>query len=237
MRTALSLLALVLAFSPAVAAAQSCAPEIVEADRERIRAHLERVENDLRNAEVSHLDGSQRSGRALAIERIREYRLRGEFPHGAADQPPGHVPTFIDAEGRACAMAQLVIESGHRDVAMAIARDENHARVPEITHPALGPWLDANGITLEEATRIQPWYSRCNPGDGGGHDAEPAEICSDGGGGCYCNVAGSAPHGGLLVLGALAALRARRRRRPRSSRAGPANRDRGVHQPGRRPPA
>lgn len=57
-----------------------------------------------------------------------------------------------------------MIESGHREVAEAIARDQNHARVPDITHPALGPWLQANGMTVAEATRVQPAYCWCDAG-------------------------------------------------------------------------
>jgi len=141
----------------------------VEADRIRIRAHLAEVEAELRAADTSHLDPAQRAARAEQIERLRAYRLRGDFPHGSAAQPGPRVPTFIDADGRACAMGALVIESGHREVAEAIARAQNHARVPEIAHPALGPWLEAHGMTLAEATRVQPTYcwERCSDAGAG----------------------------------------------------------------------
>lgn len=164
MRT--SLLLVVLLIAPA-AHAQSRPLDAVEGDRLRITAHLERVEATLLAADISHLSAEQRAARARNVERLRAYRMRGEFPHGYAGQPGPRVPTFIDADGRACAMGQLVIESGHADVAEAIARAQNHARVPEITHRALAPWLVANGMTLEEATLVQPSYCfECaEPGD------------------------------------------------------------------------
>lgn len=143
---------------PASTHAQSRPLDAVEADRLRIRDHLERVEAELLAADVSHLTAEQRAARARNVERLRAYRERGEFPHGYAGQPGARVPTFIDADGRACAMGWLVIDSGYADVAEAIARDQNHARVPEIVHPALEGWLAANGMTLAEATRVQPSY-------------------------------------------------------------------------------
>jgi MYXO-CTERM domain-containing protein len=146
------------ASSAATAGAQERPLDAVRADRLRIQAHLAEVEAELRAADVSHLSAEQRTARARNVERLRAYRLRGEFPHGHPGQPGPRVPTFIDAEGRACAMGQLVIESGAADVAREIAATQNHARVPEIVHPALAGWLDANGMTLAEATRVQPSY-------------------------------------------------------------------------------
>jgi hypothetical protein len=157
MRRALLTSALILLAS-GTASAQLRPLTAVEADRIRIREHLTRVEEQLRAADVSDLTDAQRAARELNIERLHAYRLAGEFPHGNPAQPGPRVPTFIDADGRACAMGHLVIESGHRDVAEAIARDQNYARVPEIAHPALVPWLEANGMTLEEATLVQPSY-------------------------------------------------------------------------------
>lgn len=157
------------------ASAQQRPLDAVEGDRIRIRAHLAQVEDELRAADTAHLDPAQRAARAEQIAQLRAYRMRGEFPHGSATQPGLLAPTFIDSEGRACAMGALVIASGHRDVAEAIARDQNHARVPAIVHPALGPWLEAHGMTLAEAARVQPTYcwERCRG------DAGPAQpVCA-----------------------------------------------------------
>lgn len=159
MRTLLgSLFAALIVLVTARAHAQQPLLHAVEADQIRIRAHLERVIEELRAADVSQLSDAQRAARATNIERLVAYRLRGEFPHGNAAQPGRRVPTFIDADGRACAMGQLVIESGAESVAREIAATQNYARVPEITHQALSGWLVANGMTLAEATRVQPSY-------------------------------------------------------------------------------
>jgi hypothetical protein len=140
------------------ASAQQRPLGFVEGDRVRITAHLTEVEAELRAADVSHLTDAQRAARLRGIDRLHDYRVRGEFPHGREGQPGPRVPTFIDADGRACAMGHLVIESGAADVAREIAESQNHARVPEIEHPALAGWLAANGMTLEEAARVQPSY-------------------------------------------------------------------------------
>jgi len=153
------------------ASAQQSPLHAVEADRIRIRAHLERVIEELRAADVSQLSDAQRDARATNIERLVAYRVRGEFPHGNAAQPGQRVPTFIDADGRACAMGQLVIESGAESVAREIAATQNYARVPQITHAALGGWLIVNGMSLAEATRVQPDY--CFECD----DAGIAAVC------------------------------------------------------------
>lgn len=200
---------------------------MVAADRIRVSAHLERVEARLRTADVSHLSPAQRAARARNLDRLHAYRLRGEFPYGVATQPARLSPTFIDADGRACAMAYLVIESGHRDVAEAIARDQLHARVPEIRHPALGPWLVANGMTLEEATEVQPTYCFADGEDGGVLEREDCSLRanagapapdtgtteSSDGSGCGCRVRRGRPTPALaLVLLLIAARLARRRR-------------------------
>jgi len=166
-----SLFAALIVLAAARANAQQQPLHAVEADQIRVRAHLERVIEELRAADVSQLSDAQRAARTTNIERLVEYRLRGEFPHGNAAQPGPRVPTFIDADGRACAMGQLVIESGAESVAREIAATQNYARVPEITHAALGDWLIANGMTLAEATRVQPDYCfECG-------DAGMAAVC------------------------------------------------------------
>lgn len=211
-----SLLALGLALSLATSAARAqCLVGTVERDQERIRTHLSLVEHILRAAPIDHLTEAQRTARGRNLDRLHAYWVRGVFPRSTPDQPSPLVPTFIDTGGRACAMAYLVIESGHRDVAEEIARTENFARIAEIRHPALGPWLEANGMTAEEAAMVQPSAYVCPPcvdagepivcvwtwdGDGGVwqtpvercHDpgcafgsTAPLAVCDDGGS-CTC---------------------------------------------------
>lgn len=152
-----------LAAAPAAAGAQSPSPAVIALDRARVRGHLAMVEAELRAADVRGLTRPQRAARAARLDDLHRYWARGEFPHGNPGQPAPFSPTFIDERGRPCAMAALVMASGHEEVAREIARDQNYARVPDIEHPALGPWLRANGLSLEEATRVQPTYCAGDP--------------------------------------------------------------------------
>jgi hypothetical protein len=132
----------------------------VDADAERIRiaAHLERVESELRRRDVSHLSDAQRTARARHLEVLREYRLAGVFPlnHDFRD---AREPYFIDAHGTLCAMAYLIARSGAGDLVERVAASRNNAYIAELaSDPELIAWLDAAGLTAEEAGMIQPTY-------------------------------------------------------------------------------
>ena len=130
----------------------------------RLRAHFAAVDGELRAADVSRLSPAQRAARAEAIERLRAYAARGEFPHNhlQADR----IPVFIDEHGTRCAMAHLIEEAGGAELAHAVARTRNLAYIPELARdpafqPELVAWLDRNGLTAAEAARIQPAYDGC----------------------------------------------------------------------------
>lgn len=129
----------------------------VEADRHRIAAHLERVERALRAVDDQASSPAARAQRRLNLHRLRAYRLRGQFPRNRELAVP-RIPTFIDHEGRACAVGALMIASGHEDLARTIAARENHARVWDIETPGLVEWVDESGLTVEECALIQPSY-------------------------------------------------------------------------------
>ncbi|MCB9582875.1 MAG: hypothetical protein H6717_37900 [Polyangiaceae bacterium] len=133
----------------------------VEADRVRLRAHFAEVEKELLAADVSGLTPEQKAKRQLAIQRLRDYRARGVFPHNT-DFKDARVPYFIDKDGRACAVGALMIESGAKELAQQISRRENNARVPDIQTLGVAEWAKDNGLTVQECTRIQPGY--CNEG-------------------------------------------------------------------------
>jgi hypothetical protein len=137
-------------------------------DREgaRLRLHFDSVLVELRTADVSALAPAQRAARATHIARLAAYAARGVFPKNT-DFADAQVPYFIDRDGRRCAMAYLIEQSGAGDYVRAVSTKMNNAYVPEIGRDtALGAtlhaWLDANGLTEAEAARIQPSY-----GDGG----------------------------------------------------------------------
>lgn len=142
---------------PTVAGAQVLDAEA--ADRIRIQEHLQGVEHELRARDVSHLDEAQRAARESMLDALRDYHEAGVFPRNR--HVAGVNPVFIDEEDRACAMGHLIISSGHEEAARAIAAEQNLARVPDIDVVDLSPWLDAHGMTLEEAARVQPSYCFC----------------------------------------------------------------------------
>lgn len=127
-------------------------------ETERIRSHLLEVEADLRAADVSHLDAPRRAARARLLGWLGEYRERGVFPHNHT-HPGERVPVFVDGHGTACAVGHLLLTGGEEALVRAVVEADNNVRVPELAHSApLRAWLDANGLTLEEAARIQPAY-------------------------------------------------------------------------------
>jgi len=156
-----------------------------EVEVARVRAHLIGAEQMMDARDVSALSPEQRASRRRARERLRAYRARGEFPGN-----PGtvRVPIFIDGHGTRCAMAHLIEASGAGAYVLEVARSRNNARVVELADdPRLVAWLDANGLTLQEAARIQPTYDgRCN---------RPSCIC----GGSSGNIIFPVPTTGLII--------------------------------------
>lgn len=127
-------------------------------ERTRLRAHFESVERELRARDVPGLTPTQRGARARLLNILRNYRLRGVFPRNT-DFPDRDMPVFIDYWGKRCGVAFLMEQTGNEDMVLRIAAMRNNARVPELKDdPEVGRWLTANGITLAEATRIQPTY-------------------------------------------------------------------------------
>jgi hypothetical protein len=132
-------------------------------EQARVRAHLDSAEREVRAAPVTGLMVSQRAARARALDRLHAYWVRGVFPKNT-DFPGKLVPYFIDRTGTRCAMAHLIEQSGSGDFVARVAETNNNARVPELRNdPELVAWLDANGLTLQEAARIQPAYCGLPP--------------------------------------------------------------------------
>jgi hypothetical protein len=133
------------------------------AERIRLRAHFDSVEQELRARDMSGLTPAQRAARARVLDILDQYRVRGVFPRNI-DFPNRDVPVFIDWRGTRCGFAYLVEQTGHEDLVLRIAATRNYARVPELQHdPDVSRWLEGNGITLAEATRIQPTYGCGGP--------------------------------------------------------------------------
>jgi hypothetical protein len=117
------------------------------------------VLTELTARDVAALSPSQRSNRARPTLTLANYRDRGIFPHNY-DFADRAMPYFIDRKtGTLCAVAYLLESTGRRDIVDRVARENNDVWVGELAaDTALASWLDANGITLDEAARSQVPY-------------------------------------------------------------------------------
>jgi hypothetical protein len=125
-------------------------------ERERVRRHLAGAEQAVR-ARTLALDPVRALNRALLLDELGRYRRRGRFPqnHDSRRQ----IPAFIDRHGARCAVAHLMEISGQGELVQHVARVWNDARVRDLMRlPELSLWLDAAGLSAEEAARIQPEY-------------------------------------------------------------------------------
>ena len=132
------------------------APAAVETAR--IRAHLAAVERELREEDVGAWTASQQAARTRNLDVLHEYWVRGVFPKNTGF-PGARVPYFVDPYGTRCAMAYLIEQSGHGNLVARVAATNNNARIRDLkTDPELIAWLQANGLTADEAARVQPFY-------------------------------------------------------------------------------
>jgi hypothetical protein len=127
---------------------------------QRIRAHFDSVLVELPARDLSALTVPQRARRASLLETLRFYRDRGAFPKNY-DFPGQAVPYFIDRNtGILCAVAHLLESTGRRDIVDRVAATDNNVWVAQLaSDTAFTGWLDASGLTLDEAARIQVPYT------------------------------------------------------------------------------
>ena len=121
--------------------------------------HVDRVVQELRARDTSHLTDAQRKARVENIARLEAYGKRAVFPidnrwTGLA------IPYLIDDQGTRCALAHLIDRSGANDLLLDMAKGHNNAFLPELAKDKrLVAWLQAQGLTVEEAAFIQaPGY-------------------------------------------------------------------------------
>lgn len=124
----------------------------------RIRIHFDSVLAELRAPVARPLTAAQREARAERIATLHAYRDRGVFPHNH-EFLDGWMPYFVDHRGVLCAVAFLLESSGRRDIVDRVAAAVNNVWVPQLAaDTAFRAWLDASGLTLDEAARIQVPY-------------------------------------------------------------------------------
>ena len=129
------------------------------AEVQRIRAHFDSVLTELVLRDASSLTEAQRTERAALVATLRAYRDRGVFPHNY-DFPDRATPYFVDRKtGTLCAVAHLLASTGRRDIVDRVAHTDNNVLVAQLApDTAFTAWLDAHGLTLAEAARIQVPY-------------------------------------------------------------------------------
>lgn len=125
-------------------------------DKEYVEAHLGSVLEILRANPTDNLDTEQYQSRNYMIQLLDGYRQRGIFPINYHKKE--RIPVFIDEDNTYCAVAYLLLNTGYKEVAERIAKDDNYIWVKEIDDPDFPAWQQSSGLTLEELKLIQGAY-------------------------------------------------------------------------------
>lgn len=91
--------------------------------------------------------------RHTQIARLRAYAEAGVFPQN--DEMPGMLSMLVDDEGHPCAMASLVIQSGHPGLISRLSTQDNALQFGDQTEGALYEWILTSGLTIEETAFVQ----------------------------------------------------------------------------------
>jgi tetratricopeptide (TPR) repeat protein len=111
----------------------------------------EELEDDTPPLKPDLLEARQRS-----LSDLRGYAHAGIFPHN--HESDTEVPIFVDEHGTHCAVAYMILASGERELAEAVADDHNQIRLPA-PEPRVTDWAVRHGFSIEELSRVQrPGY-------------------------------------------------------------------------------
>lgn len=145
-------------------------------DAQRIAQHLHLVCEQLGLRTPEGLSAEQASQRAYLLDALEIYADAGRFPRNHV--LPYRNPVFIDPHNTACAVGQLMIVSGHRDLAERIDAEMELAYIREIDLDEVDQWATDHGFTESELAWIQPAYAPDVPWYplGGGTDGEVTEL-------------------------------------------------------------
>ncbi len=144
-------------FAALTSLAAACTSPRDAAEHARVQAHLEGALAMVEAATPKGLTPAQLEARYRLIHFLHEYIDAGQFP--VNDVSTERTPIFIDRLGTRCAMASLIERTGHGALVARVARTNNLARVHQLAADTeLGQWLTSNGMTLDEAARVQPSY-------------------------------------------------------------------------------
>src|SRR5690606_33710120 len=120
----------------------------------RTRAHYSVVLDELAVADTRHLSDVQLAARRQVVDALRAYRDRGEF--GRGHDVGARVPYFVDAQGRRCAVAEMLHASGELALIERVRTANNHAWILDLAgDAAFEDWLVRHGLAFDEAARVQ----------------------------------------------------------------------------------
>ncbi|MEO5585633.1 MAG: T9SS type A sorting domain-containing protein [Flavobacteriales bacterium] len=125
-------------------------------EAERIAQHIHLVSGYLRTHSPQGLSADAATKRTTLLNDLDKYADRGSFPQNHV--LPYRNPVFIDPTGTACAVGQLMIESGHRDLAESVSKEMNLAYVHDMKRADVLRWAGQEGFTEDELAWIQPGY-------------------------------------------------------------------------------
>lgn len=134
-------------------------------ETERIAEHLHRVAERLAARPLKDIASSPAQRRRMLLDTLSAYADRSMFPKN--HDAPGRTPVFIDEDGTACAVGQLMISSGHAELAHRIHNEMNLAYIKDISLPEVEGWASTHGFSLDELAWIQPTYQHMKPRDPG----------------------------------------------------------------------
>jgi hypothetical protein len=145
-------------------------------EAERIAAHLHLVAAFERAHMPEGISAASIAQRTTLLDKLDAYADRGVFPQNHV--LPVRNPVFIDPYGTACAVGQLMIESGHEALATNIQHEMNLAYVHDMGRADVGAWAGENGFSEDELAWIQPGYPPSIPWYtlGNGTDATVTEL-------------------------------------------------------------
>ncbi len=167
-------------------------------ETERIAMHLRLVRDYLKEHTPAGLPISSAEQRTSLLTKLGAYAERGRFPRN--EVLPSRNPVFIDRYGTACAVGQLMIESGHRDLAERIHAEINLAYVHDMKRNDVNMWASDHGFSENELAWIQPGYpaSEAWPALGGGTNGHVSTLLTLANGDLL--VAGEFTHAGGTVV-------------------------------------
>jgi Ca-activated chloride channel family protein len=125
-------------------------------DKLRIQTHLEYVENQLRQADISKLNKKQQQNRTKILTVLNQYWKIGKFPKN--DYFSVRKSVFIDTHNTHCAVGYLIKETEGEAMTQLINSKYQFASIYDIQMVEVEKWASTYGLTIDECAMIQPTY-------------------------------------------------------------------------------